>query len=146
MGWVRTKALTTERPSAPTLTWWLSAGILMAIIGVLLFILHASGTIKTLSAMNIWWVSLTPTGCWLLAFCLQCWLWDRNLKEYQFLQKEAERGQLMWEAWAGRYLAVLGSTGCCRMMFQRQTGEKNVPSNMGLPAELLTFRQKNQHS
>ncbi|HBQ1337467.1 type VI secretion protein [Klebsiella pneumoniae] len=81
----------------------------MAIIGVLLFILHASGTIETLSAMNIWWVSLAPAGCWLLAFCLRCWQWDRELKEYQFLQKEAERGQLKWEAWAGRYLAVLGS-------------------------------------
>lgn len=109
MGWVRTKALTMEQPSAPSLTRWLFAGVLMAIIGVLLFILHASGTIETLSAMNIWWVSLAPAGCWLLAFCLRCWQWDRELKEYQFLQKEAERGQLKWEAWAGRYLAVLGS-------------------------------------
>ncbi|HCB0868524.1 TPA: type VI secretion protein, partial [Klebsiella pneumoniae] len=96
MGWVRTKALTMEQPSAPSLTRWLFAGVLMAIIGVLLFILHASGTIETLSAMNIWWVSLAPAGCWLLAFCLRCWQWDRELKEYQFLQKEAERGQLKW--------------------------------------------------
>ncbi len=46
MGWVRTKALTMEQPSAPSLTRWLFAGVLMAIIGVLLFILHASGTVK----------------------------------------------------------------------------------------------------
>lgn len=132
MGWVRTKALTTERPSAPSLTWWLSAGILMAIIGVLLFILHASGTIKTLSAMNIWWVSLTPAGCWLLVFCLQCWLWDRKLKEYQFLQKEAERGQLKWEAWAGRYLAVLGSTVLLPDYVSAANWGKERPQQYGL--------------
>ncbi len=68
MGWVRTKALTMEQPSAPSLTRWLFAGVLMAIIGVLLFILHASGTVKILSVINIWWVSLMPAGCWLLIF------------------------------------------------------------------------------
>lgn len=109
MGWVRTKALITEQPPAPSLIWWLLAGMLMVIAGVLLFILHASGTIKTLSAMNIWWVSLTPVGGWLLVFCLRCYLWGRELKEHQFLLNEAEYGQQQWEAWAGRHLAVLGS-------------------------------------
>lgn len=110
MGWVRTKALTTEHPPAPSLVWWLFAGALMAIAGVLLFLLHAFGAIKTLSEMDIWWVSLAPAGCWLLVFCLRCYLWDRELKVHQFLQKEAEYGQQQWEAWAGRYQAVLGST------------------------------------
>lgn len=35
MGWVRTKALTMEQPSAPSLTRWLFAGVLMAIIGMI---------------------------------------------------------------------------------------------------------------
>lgn len=109
MGWVRTKALTMEQPSVPSLTRWLFAGVLMAIIGVLLFILHASGTVKILSVINIWWVSLMPAGCWLLIFCLRCYLWDRDLKAHQFLLKEAEYGQQRWEDWAGRWLAVLGS-------------------------------------
>lgn len=110
MGWVRTKALTMEQPSAPSLTRWLFAGVLMAIIGVLLFILHASGTIETLSAMNIWWVSLAPAGCWLLAFCLRCWQWDRELKEYQFL---TERGgtRAIKVGSLGRSLS--GGTGQC---------------------------------
>ena len=82
MGWVRTKALTMEQPSAPSLTRWLFAGVLMAIIGVLLFTLHASGTVKILSVINIWWVSLMPAGCWLLIFCLRCYLWDRDLKAH----------------------------------------------------------------
>lgn len=68
MGWVRTKVLTTEQPPAPSLPRWLLAGVLMVIIGVLLFVLHASGTVKMLSSMNIWWVSLMPAGCWLLIF------------------------------------------------------------------------------
>ncbi len=109
MGWVRTKALTMEQPSAPSLTRWLFAGVLMAIIGVLLFILHASGTVKIISVINIWWVSLMPAGCWLLIFCLRCYLWDRDLKAHQFLLKEAEYGQQRWEDWAGRWLAVLSS-------------------------------------
>lgn len=78
-------------------------------LGVLLFILHASGTVKILSVINIWWVSLMPAGCWLLIFCLRCYLWDRDLKAHQFLLKEAEYGQQRWEDWAGRWLAVLGS-------------------------------------
>lgn len=109
MGWVRTKVLTTEQPPAPSLPRWLLAGVLMVIIGVLLFVLHASGTVKMLSSMNIWWVSLMPAGCWLLIFCLRCYLWDRDLKAHQFLLKEAEYGQQQWEDWAGRWLAILGS-------------------------------------
>lgn len=110
MGWERTKALTTELPSPPSLIRWLLAGVLLAIIGALLFILHASGTVKALSAINIWWVSLTPVGGGLLVFCLRCYLWDRKMKEHQFLQKEAEYGQRQWEAWSERYLAVVGNT------------------------------------
>lgn len=110
MGWERTKSLTTELPPSPSLIRWLLTVVLLVIIGVLLFVLHASGIVKALSELNIWWVSLTPVGCWLLVFCLRCYLWDRKVKEHQFLQKEAEYGQRQWEAWAERYLAVVGST------------------------------------
>lgn len=110
MGWERTKALTTELPPSPSLIRWLLTAVLLAIIGALLFVLHASGTVKALSELNIWWVSLTPVGGWLLIFCLRCYLWDRKVNEHQFLQKEAEHGQRQWEAWSERYLAVVGST------------------------------------
>lgn len=109
MGWVRTKALTMEQPSAPSLTRWLFAGVLMAIIGVLLFILHASGTVKILSVINIWWVSLMPAGCWLLIFCLRCYLWDRDLKAPVL----AERGGIR-TAEVGRLgRALAGRSGQC---------------------------------
>ncbi|MGY5367973.1 type VI secretion protein [Enterobacter oligotrophicus] len=132
MGWVRTKALTTEQPTAPSLTRWLLAGVLMVIIGVLLYILHASGTIKILSVMNIWWVSLMPAGCWLLIFCLRCSLWNRDMKSYQFLQKEAEYGQQRWEAWAGRWLAILGSTVMLPDHISAAGWEKEQPQQYGL--------------
>ena len=109
MGWERTKALTSELSIPPSLMWWLLVGATMMIGGVLLFFLHASGTVKILSEFNIWWVSLTPLGIWLFLFCLRGWLWGREVDEHAFLQKEAEFGQKQWEAWAERYLAILGS-------------------------------------
>ena len=110
MSWVRNKALTTELSPAPSLTRWLLAGALMAITGVLLFMLHVSGAVNALSALDIWWVSLALPGGWLLVFCLRCYLWDREVKEYQFLQKEAQYGQRQWDAWAERHLVILGSS------------------------------------
>ncbi|MTH48866.1 type VI secretion protein [Intestinirhabdus alba] len=109
MGWTRTKALTTEPPAPLLLIWWLLAGMLMAIVGLLLFIVHASGKVSALSEMNIWWVSLLPVGIWLLLFFFRCYLWGRAWEEYQFLQQEAKYGQQQWEAWSERWLAILGN-------------------------------------
>ncbi|MEB6377926.1 hypothetical protein MXM41_03055 [Leclercia adecarboxylata] len=81
-------------------------GILMVIIGIILFITHASGMVKTLSAINIWLVSLLPSGIWLFILCLRGWRWGKEVDEHDFLKKEAEYAQKQWEAWAGRYLAI----------------------------------------
>lgn len=110
MGWERTKATTMELPPEPSFTGWLLAGGVAAVVGILLFILHASGMVKTLAAFNIWWLASSPVLGWFFLFCLRGWLWGRTVNEHQFLQREAEYGQLQWEAWAGRYLAVLGSS------------------------------------
>jgi hypothetical protein len=110
MGWERTKATTMELPPEPSFTGWLLAGGVAAIVGILLFILHASGMVKALAAFNIWWLASSPVLGWFFLFCLRGWLWGRTVDEHQFLQKEAEYGQQQWEAWAGRYLAVLGSS------------------------------------
>lgn len=77
-----------------------------------------------------------------VGLCLRCWQWDRELKEYQFLQKEAERGQLKWEAWAGRYLAVLGSAVLLPDHISAARWGMSGLSNTDLPAGLITFRQK----
>lgn len=110
MGWERTKATTMELPTEPSFTGWLLAGGVAAVVGILLFILHASGMVKALAAFNIWWLSSSPILGWFFLFCLRGWLWGRTVNEHQFLQREAEYGQQWWEAWAGRYVAVLGSS------------------------------------
>ncbi|EHW5160907.1 hypothetical protein NOE11_21580 [Escherichia coli] len=110
MGWERTKATTMELPPEPSFTGWLLAGGVAAVVGVLLFILHASGMVRALAVFNIWWLAASPVLGWFFLFCLRGWLWGRTVDEHQFLQKEAEYGQQQWEAWAGRFLAVLGSS------------------------------------
>ena len=110
MSWKRTKAITLELPTEPSLMRWLLAGSIAAIMGVLLFILHASGMIKTLAVFNLWWLAFSPVIGWFFLFCLRGWLWGRVIDRHRFLQTEAEYGQKQWELWAGRYLAVLGSS------------------------------------
>ena len=110
MGWERTKATTMVLPPEPSFMGWLLAGGVAAVVGILLFILHASGMVKALAVFNIWWLASSPVLGWFFLFCLRGWLWGRTVNEHQFLQKEAEYGQQQWEAWAGRYLAVLGSS------------------------------------
>ena len=110
MGWERSKATTKALPPEPSFVGWLLAGGVAVFVGVLLFILHASGMVKILSVLNIWWLAFSPVLGWFFLFCLRGWLWGRTVNEHQFLQKEAEYGQQQWENWAGRYLAVLGSS------------------------------------
>lgn len=110
MGWERTKATMMALPPAPSFMGWLLAGGVAAVVGILLFILHASGMVKVLVAFNIWWLASSPALGWFFLFCIRGWLWGRTVNEHQFLQKEAEYAQQQWESWAGRYLAVLGSS------------------------------------
>lgn len=110
MGWERSKAKTVERPPEPSIMRWLLAGGVAAVTGVLLFILHASGMVNALAVFNIWWLASSPVLAWFFLFCFRGWLWGRAMDEHRFLQKEAEYGQHQWESWAGRFLAVPGSS------------------------------------
>ncbi|EPW3921357.1 hypothetical protein ACWKNT_000200 [Enterobacter sichuanensis] len=94
----------------PSFMGWVFAGGVAAVVGVLLFMLHASGMVKALVVFNIWWLASSPVLGWFFFFCLRGWLWGKTVDEHRFLQKEAEYGQQQWESWAGRYLAVLGSS------------------------------------
>ena len=109
MGWNRAESITTELPPEPSLVWWFLTGVLMAIVGILLFMVHTTGIVTHLSAINIWLVSLTPPGIWLSLLCVRGWLRGKEVDKHQFLQKEAEHAQKQWEAWAERYLAITGS-------------------------------------
>lgn len=110
MGWERSKATAMELHPELSFMGWVFAGGVAAVVGVLLFMLHASGMVKALAVFNIWWLASSPVLGWFFFFCLRGWLWGKTVDEHRFLQKEAEYGQQQWESWAGRYLAVLGSS------------------------------------
>ncbi|CAD5757236.1 putative type VI secretion protein [Escherichia coli] len=110
MGWKRNQISLLISPSAPSLIWWSLSGILVIIVGVLLFIIHASGHVKMLNMLSIWWFSLTPPGIWFLLFLLRCWQWNNQIDKYLVLKKENEYAQMQWEVWAERYLVISASS------------------------------------
>ncbi len=110
MGWEPIKLTMTELSLPPYFAEWLIVGMLTLIMGVLLFILHASGTVKLLPFMNIWWLSLTLGGVWLILFSLRGWQWCQEIVEHLFHFKEAENSQQKWEIWASRQLTIPGSS------------------------------------
>lgn len=109
MGWKRTKVVITELSPEPSLIRWAVCGVFMAIAGIALFMFHTSGIVKVVSKFNIWWVSLSPFGTWLLFCCLRGWFWGKEVDKHEFMKKEIEFAQKKWEAWAGRYLAIPAS-------------------------------------
>ena len=109
MGWERQKPVTTEQPQPPSSAGWLISGVLAVIAGVLLFVLHASGSLKIVNAVNIWLFSLLPVVLWILIFSTCGYLYGRALDRFQFLQREAGHAQQEWTAWAERYLAISAS-------------------------------------
>ncbi|PLV54505.1 type VI secretion protein [Erwinia sp. B116] len=110
MEWERTKASVRELPLAPSLRWWSLSGALALMVGALLFLLHASGTVPALANIDIWQLSLAVPGAWLLMLSLRGWWLVRATDEYVFLQNEAQFAQEQWEAWAGRHLAILAGS------------------------------------
>ncbi|MEQ5054700.1 type VI secretion protein [Klebsiella michiganensis] len=132
MGWNRTKSLTTELSPEPSLMWWFLTGILTVLVGILVFMIHASGMVTVLSEINIWTISLAPSGIWLFLLCLRGWLWGKEVDEHNFLKKEAEHARKQWEAWAERYLAIVGS---CLFLPDRITAgclHDQLPQQYGL--------------
>jgi hypothetical protein len=136
MGWERTKATTKELPTEPSFVGWLMAGGIAVVMGVLLFILHASGMVKALVPLSIWWLAFSPVIAWFFLFCLRGWLWGRVVGEHQFLNKEAEHGQRQWEIWAGRYLAVLGN---CILLPSRVTADAIATSSDAAAVQHLSL-------
>ncbi|AVP28144.1 type VI secretion protein [Escherichia coli] len=109
MGWSRTKSLSTELPHKPSIMLWFMTGAFMAVVGALLFIIRASEYVKALNDFSIWWLALTPPGCWFFLFCLRHWQWSNQMDEHLFLKKEGEYAQKQWESWAERYLVITAS-------------------------------------
>ncbi|VXD06309.1 conserved hypothetical protein [Enterobacterales bacterium 8AC] len=109
MGWDRQKPFVMQQPTPPAVGRWLLAAVLIAIVCVLLFSLHAANRLSVLQSINIWLLSLAPLVGWGLVFCVRGYLYGRALSHYEFLQDEAQYAQQEWQAWADRYMAVLAS-------------------------------------
>lgn len=109
MGWERQKPITITEPVPLATGRWLLAGLLAAIVGVLLFSLHAVNQLMWLQNVNIWLVAVLPLVGWFLAFSVRGYFYGRELSYYAFLQDEAHRAQQEWQCWAGRYMAVQAS-------------------------------------
>lgn len=110
MGWERNKPAIAPEPDEPSLVFWLMAGVVALLFGVLLFVLHASKLLGELQQFDPWVVSASLPVAWFLAFCLRDCLYGIALKRHQFESDEAEYAQQQWVEWAGRYLAVLHSS------------------------------------
>jgi len=109
MGWERKKAIIAELSPAPNIAGWIVSGMLTLVSAVLIFILHASGSVKPLSELNIWYISLGLPLSWCMIFCFRYWFRERELDNHHFLQQEAEHAQQQWALWAQRSISVLGS-------------------------------------
>lgn len=102
-----------QAPEPPVLSRWLWAAVMAALVGVLLFLLHASERMPVLNTLNIWVLSGSLLLVWTLAFGARAYFHGGALSHYQFLEEEAQRAQQSWQSWAQRYLAVCSS--CVRL-------------------------------
>ena len=109
MGWKRQNICLPERPRAPSMWRWGTAGVLLSITGILLFTLHVSASFPFLSNINIWIISLFPVVLWLLLVCIRGALFSHEFEKYEFLQRESAFAQSQWQQWGGRNFSILNS-------------------------------------
>ncbi|GEM_PF-6536123 len=79
MGWTRNKSAIAPQPEEPSLILWLMPGVVALMIGVLLFVLHASKMLGDLQAFDPWVIAASPLVFWFLAFCLRGWFYSDAL-------------------------------------------------------------------
>ncbi|WP_223456706.1 hypothetical protein [Pseudomonas sp. GL-RE-19] len=106
MGWDRKAPSVVQAPTPPMLGRWVLAAVVAVVVGVLLFLLHASIQLAQLQAINVWLLSGSPLLVWVLLFGSRAYFYGGALSQHQFLEEEAVNAQLAWQYWAQRYLAV----------------------------------------
>lgn len=106
MGWDRKAPSVVQAPTPPMLGRWVLAAVVAVVVGVLLFLLHASIQLAQLQAINVWLLSGSPLLVWVLLFGSRAYFYGGALSQHQFLEEEAVNAQLAWQDWAQRYLAV----------------------------------------
>ncbi|GAC1035227.1 hypothetical protein thsps21_60590 [Pseudomonas sp. No.21] len=109
MAWNRRAPEAIVAPEPLSTARWLGAGLLMAVVGIVFFMLAAAGEIPVLGTFNTWMLSALPLLLWLLAFSARAYRYGRALGRFQFLTDEAAEAGSAWNQWAQRNMAVLAS-------------------------------------
>lgn len=109
MSWNRQPATVVPAPASPRLARWLMAAALAGLVGVVLFLLHASQRVPELDVLNVWALTGSPMVICVMAFGMRAFIYGGALNEHRFLAEEALAAQNAWQSWAHRYLAVHAS-------------------------------------
>lgn len=133
MGWDRKAPFVVQAPVPPMLGRWVLAAVVAVMVGVLLFLLHASMQLAQLQAINVWLLTGSPLLVWVLLFATRAYFYGGALGQHQFLEEEAVNAQLAWQGWAQRYLAV--HTSCVLLPDQLSAsglqGRRDMPLRTG---------------
>lgn len=109
MGWERQKSTVADLPEEPSTILWLIGCVVALMAGIVLFVLHVNQQSGPLQQYNLWLVAASPLCVWFFLICLRGWRYNLAFEKHKFESNEAAYAQQQWEAWAGRYIAVLHS-------------------------------------
>jgi hypothetical protein len=138
MAWERHIPSTPEQPAPPASGRWLLGFMLVIIVSIILFLLHAANHLGGLQVVNIWLVAVIPLVGYLLSFSLRSYLFGQALSQYHFLQDEAQTAQREWHQWAERYMAVLAS---CVLLPDKLTASLLLKQAANLPVQFGLTRR-----
>ena len=109
MAWDRRLPEKAVAPAPIALGRWLAAAGVALLVGVLVFLLLASGRVPPMQGLNIWAISAVPLLTLVLVFGARAYAYGQDLSHYQFLEHEAHIAEHAWHDWAERGLAVNAS-------------------------------------
>ncbi|MGV6398096.1 hypothetical protein ACTUVN_004605 [Pseudomonas caspiana] len=109
MGWDRQPPQLAKTPAPLSLGRWVVAAAGTVLVGILLFLLHASEQLPQLQAFNIWALAASPLLICVLAFGARAYLYGGAVSHQQFLDEEAQAAQEAWADWGQRSMAVHAS-------------------------------------
>lgn len=131
MGWDRKLFALADTPKPPVLARWFWAAVVAVLVCALLFVLHVSGRVSLLQALDAWVLSGVPLMVWLLAFGARAYAYGRALSHHQFLEERAQEVQKSWQGWAQRSMAVSAS---CLLLPEQVSASVLTQGPSGLPS------------
>jgi hypothetical protein len=145
MGWDRQPPVQVQAPTPIVLGRWVLAAVLAMLVGVLLFLLHASERLPQVQALNVWALCGLPLLIWVMAFSGRAYFYGGALSHHQFLEEEALAAQQAWQNWAQRYMAVHAS--CVLLPDQVSAsvltqGRPDLPPRTGLARRIAALPEQ----